>query len=235
MTHACVRLFLLFLVATLASSVATAANKQTPTGQDTALSSDRTSTNEQGIKAQQHSVMKIPVEPIEPEIPRVWLSAGHASQCKVGVGESFPDLKLPSLAGSMTDLATLRGTQATIVLFWHPDRWMARTALIDMQRDVAKKYNPKQVSIVAIAVHQPADSIQGILDQVEPKFPQLLDGSGEALAKVGTFSLPRIYVLDPEGTIVWFDIEYSEATRRELQQTLSVLTSAQKTQKTASK
>ena len=35
--------------------------------------------------------------------------------------------------------------------------------------------------------------------------------------------LPRIYVLDAQRRIAWFDIEYSEATRRELQQTLAAL------------
>jgi hypothetical protein len=46
------------------------------------------------------------------------------------------------------------------------------------------------------------------------------------LADVGSVALPRLYVLDPAGKIVWFDIEYSESTRRELEQTLSVLTAA---------
>jgi len=55
-------------------------------------------------------------------------------------------------------------------------------------------------------------------------FAQLLDTSGSALAQVGSVALPRLYVLDPAGQIVWFDIEYSESTRRELSQTLGVLT-----------
>ena len=47
---------------------------------------------------------------------------------------------------------------------------------------------------------------------------------GAALAQIGSVALPRLYVLDPTGNIVWFDIEYSESTRRELAQTLRVLT-----------
>jgi len=174
--------------------------------------------------AQHHSVLKVIAGTFKPTIPRVWLSDGHAKQCKVGVGESFPDVKLPNLNGTMTDLVSLRGRKATVILFWHPDRWMARTALIDMQRDVASRFDPEQVSVVGIAVHQQASALPSILGEANVKFPQLVDSGGEALSQVGTFALPRIYVLDPAGTIVWFDIEYSEATRRELQQTLSVLT-----------
>ena len=71
---------------------------------------------------------------------------------------------------------------------------------------------------------QPARAAQRFLKQTKATFPQLLDTNGKALAQVGSVALPRLYVLDPAGKIVWFDIEYSESTRRELAQTLTVLT-----------
>jgi hypothetical protein len=44
----------------------------------------------------------------------------------------------------------------------------------------------------------------------------LLDAEGKALDAVATEKLPRTYLLDASGQILWFDIEYSESTRREL-------------------
>jgi len=44
----------------------------------------------------------------------------------------------------------------------------------------------------------------------------LLDADGSAMAKVGLEKLPRTYLLDAQGKILWFDIEYSRSTRREL-------------------
>ncbi|MCA9231376.1 MAG: TlpA family protein disulfide reductase [Planctomycetales bacterium] len=173
--------------------------------------------------AHQHSVLKVTTDPITPTIPRVFLSESHSKQCKVGVGEAFPALKLPDLNGAIIDLAALRGERATVVLYWHPDRWMARTALIDLQRDLVNRFDPRQIAVVGIAVHQTASSLPSLLSEAHAEFPQLVDAGGEALAKVGSFALPRIYVLDSEGTIVWFDIEYSEGTRRELRQTLDAL------------
>jgi hypothetical protein len=35
--------------------------------------------------------------------------------------------------------------------------------------------------------------------------------------------MPRVYVIDGNHRIAWFDIEFSEATRRELRQTLATL------------
>jgi len=159
-------------------------------------------------------------------IPPVLLSASHAKLCQVKVGDLFPALSLPRLGGATTELAALRGQQATVVLFWHPDRWMARTALTDMQRDIASQFDSGQVAVFGIAVEQPAGAVQNALNQFQATFPQLLDTNGQALAAVGTAVLPRLYVLDPAGKIVWFDIEYSEGTRRELWQTLRVLTKA---------
>ena len=173
--------------------------------------------------ATQHSVLKVIAPPSDPDVPQVWLSKAHAKLCKVVVGEAFPEVKLPLLGGETTDLLTLQGEKATVILFWHPDRWMARTALVDLERDVVKKFPAEQVAVIGVAVHQPSGAAQEVLNNTKATFPQLLDTTGEALAKVGTFALPRLYVLDAEGRVVWFDIEYSEGTRRELALTLQIL------------
>ena len=110
------------------------------------------------------------------------------------------------------------------MLIWQPDRWMARTALVDLQRDVLSKYNTAQVAVVGVAVHQSADQLRETLQATGASFPHLHDSDGEILVAVGSTALPRIYVLDPSGEIVWFDIEYSESSRRELDQTLATLT-----------
>jgi hypothetical protein len=81
------------------------------------------------------------------------------------------------------------------------------------------------VALVGIAVGMKADAAQGAAAKANAKYPQLIDEQSTALAQVGENALPRVYVLDAERRIAWFDIEYSEATRRELEQTLAALTS----------
>jgi len=213
MTHAPSRLRLFFLLTLVSSFCAAAVAQAAPPAKATPA-------------AKQHSVLKVVTPGTQPAIPQVWLTKAHSKLCKVVVGEAFPEVKLPLLGGETTDLATLHGENATVILFWHPDRWMARTALIDLERDVVKKLATDKVAVVGIAVHQPSGAAQEQVSKSKLTFPQLLDTQGEALAKVGTFSLPRLYVLDAEGRVVWFDIEYSEGTRRELQQTLEVLAKA---------
>jgi peroxiredoxin len=159
-----------------------------------------------------------------PRVPPVLMSEGHAALCKVKVGEAFPAISLPQLNGGQADLASLAGSKATVVLFWAPNHWMSRIALAAAAKDVAAKINDKSIAVVGVVEVKNAQDAQADLEKFGAKFPQLLDADGAALAQVGTNSLPRVYVLDAQHKIAWFDIEFSEATRRELAQTLSALT-----------
>jgi peroxiredoxin len=163
-------------------------------------------------------------KPSANQIPQVLLSKGHAALCKVKVGDAFPAVSLPQLNGGQAALATFAGSKATVVLFWEPSHWMSRIALAEVSKNVAAKFTDKGVAAVGIVEAKSAQDAHADLKKFAVKFPQLLDAAGAALALVGKGAPMRIYVLDAQQKIVWFDIEFSEATRRELAQTLAVLT-----------
>lgn len=156
-------------------------------------------------------------------VPPVLLASEHASLCKVNVGDAFPAVALPKVDGGDAKVADLVGKKATVVLFWAPDRWMAEGALVDLAIEAAA-FGDKGAGFVGI-VEGPANEKAGeLIKSAGAGLTQLTDADGAALAQVGELALPRIYVLDSAGKIAWFDIEYSEATRRELRQTLAELT-----------
>ena len=155
--------------------------------------------------------------------PPVLLSTFHAQWCTRQVGDKLPELELAQLGGRKTKLTALMGAQATVVIYWQEDRWMSQMALEDVQRVIVDTYDAEQVAVVGVPVKVSTSKVRRRLKQAKADFPQLLDSRGTALAEVGSVALPRIYVLDPTGTIVWFDIEYCEGSRRELQRTLAVL------------
>ena len=170
------------------------------------------------------TVRKVVTQEVVSAIPQVLLAQRHAKLCNVGVGESFPVATLPSLSGGMQDLGTLLGKPANVVLLWTADPWMSRTALIDLEKDIAKNPNNKNISVVGIAVGQSSQQTRQAVQDLKLSFAQLLDTEGGFFSTIGSVALPRVFVLDAKGKIVWFDIEYSEGTRRELLQTLTVLT-----------
>ncbi len=141
--------------------------------------------------------------------------------CRVRVGDQLPAITLPQLTGGQTELDSLRGDKATVVLFWQEDPWMSATALKDLSTDIVPS---DEVAVVGIAVKSGESDIQTLLNEAGAKFPQLLDNDGKVFNQVGMVKLPRVYVLDATGKIAWFDLEYSESTRRELKQTLEALT-----------
>ena len=122
--------------------------------------------------------------------------------------------------GGNAVLSALYGKAATVVVFWKGDRQMALDELADLGPDVMQKFGSRGVEVVGIAVSQPAADARSVIQKTAADFPQLLDADGKAFDKVGAKRLPWTIVLDANGNIVWFDLEYSLATRRELQQAL---------------
>jgi peroxiredoxin len=171
--------------------------------------------------AREHEVHKEVAVVDETGIPQVFLTAEHSAMCRVRVGDAFPKINLPQVSGGQTDLASLQGKKATVVLFWHDDPWMSATALQDIGRDLA---TDDDVAAVGIAVKPGNTDVTAKVKESGASFPQLVDNNGKAFNQVGMTKMPRVYVLDGSGKIVWFDIEYSQSTRRELKRTLAALT-----------
>lgn len=154
------------------------------------------------------------------QVPPVELTSDHAALCRVKVGDSLPEIELPKVAGGNAKLSGLYGKAATVVVFWKGDRQMALDELADLGPDVVDKFGSRGVEVVGVAVSDPADAVGSALAKSAAKFPNLRDADGKAFDKVGSEKFPWTLVLDSNGKIVWFDLEYSLATRRELQQAL---------------
>jgi peroxiredoxin len=150
----------------------------------------------------------------------VLLTKQHEALCRVKVGDTLPEIELPKVSGGSAKLAALYGKAATVVVFWKGDRQMALDELADLGPDVVEEFGSRGVAVVGVAVNeQPADA-SSTIQETAANFPQLLDADGKAFDKVGSERLPWTLVLDSDGKIVWLDLEYSLATRRELQQAL---------------
>jgi peroxiredoxin len=162
-------------------------------------------------------------------MPKVQLSKREQALCKVKVGDAMPEAELPKVdGGEKVKLAGLLGKKATVVVFWKGDRRMAREQLADLPVDVIEPFGKKEVAVVGIAVNETEAGANQALTKADAKFTNLLDADGKVFEKVGSERLPRTYVLDPKGNIVWFDIEYSLTTRRELHDVMRLMTESEK-------
>jgi peroxiredoxin len=160
--------------------------------------------------------------PAPPTIPKVTMSEADRATCRVGEGDLLPDAELPDLDGKTHALRSLWGERLTVVVLWDGANLYALEALEDLDAEVHKPYGEKGVRVIGVAVRQTPQAVRDKLQAVVATFPMLLDADGAYLAKLATQRLPRTYLLDAEGKILWFDIEYSRHTRRSLMQGIRV-------------
>jgi len=155
-----------------------------------------------------------------PKVPPVALSKAHEALCKVKVGDHFPDVSLPALDGAAAELSSLFGKGATVVVLWKGDRRMSREQLADIGPDIVEPFGKAGVAVIGIATGAPANEAESALKAAGASFANLVDVDSKVFAQLGSEKLPRTYLLDPQGKILWFDIEYSLGTRRELSEAL---------------
>lgn len=140
----------------------------------------------------------------------------HAGFCLVKVGDAFPNLNLLDLSDNPQNLAGLRGERLTVIAIWNSKSASGQQLY---QRFVERYVQPfADASVKGIAINQ-GDTKKEVLEVNPPagKFANLLDAKRDLWKSIAKARMPRVYLLDAKGKILWFDIEYSLATHRELE------------------
>lgn len=148
--------------------------------------------------------------------PSVELSVGHAQTCRVQVGDPMPDFSLPDQGGTDHSLAGLLSDKLTVVLFWSMREALGREQFRRLQRETYLPFHQAGVNVIAVHVGEGGDEARALYEEAQAPFPCLLDANKLAFTAVATDSLPRTYLLDAKGQVLWMDIFYARQTRREL-------------------
>ena len=146
----------------------------------------------------------------------------------VSVGDAFPVGEVPTVDGQKQNLTDLLGKKGTVVFFWTAGsseiaQLTAAQALGDLQGDAQEPYGNQGLAVIALNPKDPAQKVKDLLAKVQVAYPVLMDEGGACFAKVAKSELPRVYVLDGAGKILWFDVEFSEVSREDLKKTLQFM------------
>lgn len=197
------------------------------TGQETGEPSASEPASKSGNKASQKA--KQPEPPPPPTIPKVAMSETLRAACLVNVGDVLPDAELPDVAGSMHTLKSLYGRKLTVACLWTVgdtprSRLMATQTLKDLMKTVVDPFGQKGVQLIGINVGNTVEDVRQHISQAGAAFPNLLDPNGSYFAKLAKDrQMPRIYLLDADGKILWFDVEYSVYSGKNLGQGIRVV------------
>jgi hypothetical protein len=108
------------------------------------------------------------------------------------------------------------GERLTIVVFWNAHQPMSVEQIRHLQRELADAYAGAGVKVVTINVANSTEDARNRLSDAAGEFVHLHDPDGTAFGQVATTLLPRTYLLRSDRRVVWFDMEYSRSTTREL-------------------
>jgi peroxiredoxin len=164
-----------------------------------------------------------PLDSPNPVVPVVAMSDQHAATCLIKVGDAMPAAILPDINGEDRDLGKLLGERLTIVLFWTPENRSSVDELGELAAKIASALHARGVRVVGVCEQGTAETAKSIAEAAGASFPIMLDNDGAFMSHVATSKLPRTYLLDPSGKILWFDIEYSRAMWQDLRTSLRAL------------
>jgi peroxiredoxin len=166
-----------------------------------------------------------PLDPeTPPEVPKVEMTQQHAQTCLVNVGDKLPNAQLPGLTGQSYELSKLFGEKFTVVVFFRDSDDASLTELADLEYGVGPLTTRERgVKVIGVCESGAPASIDATCKKAGVTFPILLDTEGVYFKRLATGKMPRTYLLDNTGTILWFDIDYTRDTRHDLREALRAL------------
>jgi len=179
----------------------------------------RTVSSESQDSKKSRNTAKVAKTP-ELTLPPIHLSKQHEATCVVKQGDALPDFELRGTDGKKHQLSSLLGERLTAVCFWSGKSPAAVQQLLDMEPEILATFAEKGLAVVAINYGEQGGAVKRMVEQIGFTAPLLLDPKGTAFSQVATRHLPRTYLLDKDGKVVWFDLEYSPSTRRHLKQAI---------------
>jgi hypothetical protein len=156
-----------------------------------------------------------------PTTPKVVLSEGHQATCLKGIGDQVEDVTVTDIIGSKHKLKGLLSDRLTLIVFWNEKSIAGLEQFRRIPVDVLGTFATHRVKVIAANVGGDIAKTRLLTGDAADKIVSLVDSDSKLFLQFATARVPRTYVLDKDGKILWFDIEYSQSTRRDLANALT--------------
>ena len=136
----------------------------------------------------------------------------------INAGDIAPDFTVEMLDGSKVTLSALQG-KPTLLIFWATWCPPCRLELSKLQEHIIDRYDDK-INVLPISRGEERAKVEEYISKMGYTFAVGLDGDQSIYRKYATNYIPRCFVIDAKGKVLYSGVGYDEAIAKEVEQNI---------------
>ena len=136
----------------------------------------------------------------------------------INAGDVAPDFTVEMLDGSKVPLSALQG-KPTLLIFWATWCPPCRLELSKLQEHIIDRYGDK-INVLPISRGEERAKVEEYISKMGYTFAVGLDGDQSIYRKYATNYIPRCFVIDAKGKVLYSGVGYDEAIAKEVEQSI---------------
>ncbi len=136
----------------------------------------------------------------------------------INAGDVAPDFTVEMLNGSKVTLSALQG-KPTLLIFWATWCPPCRLELSKLQEHIIDRYGDK-INVLPISRGEERAKVEEYISKMGYTFAVGLDGDQSIYRKYATNYIPRCFVIDAKGKVLYSGVGYDEAIAQEVEQNI---------------
>lgn len=137
----------------------------------------------------------------------------------INAGDIAPDFTVEMLDGSKVTLSELQG-KPTLLIFWATWCSPCRLELSKLQEHIIDRYGDK-INVLPISRGEEREVVEGYISQMGYTFAVGLDGDQQAYNKYATNYIPRCFVIDAKGEVLYSGVGYDDVVVQDVENAIN--------------
>ena len=136
----------------------------------------------------------------------------------INAGDVAPDFTVEMLDGSKVTLSALQG-KPTLLIFWATWCPPCRLELSKLQEHIIDRYGDK-INVLPISRGEERATVEDYISNMGYTFAIGLDGDQSIYNNYATNYIPRCFVIDANGKVLYSGVGYDEAIAKEVEESI---------------
>jgi peroxiredoxin len=136
----------------------------------------------------------------------------------IHAGDIAPDFTVEMLDGGKVTLSELQG-KPTLLIFWATWCPPCRLELSKLQEHIIDPYGDK-INVLPISRGEERAKVEGYISKMGYTFAIGLDGDQSIYRKYATNYIPRCFVIDANGKVLYSGVGYDEVVAKEVEENI---------------